>query len=98
MIPYLDDISVGLDDKDRKLKKGTTDIRAVEGRIEKMGGSAEKDFLNDLAIAILTLALLKVRTPTARQRMAGFEMMKRKGVLVTPSPGIAILSYVHGFP
>ena len=60
---YLDDISAGLEDKDRelktKLKKGIRDIRTVERRIEKMEDSAEKDVLNDFTIAIRTTALQK---------------------------------------
>jgi hypothetical protein len=58
---YLDDISVGLEDKDRKLKtklkKGIRDIRTVERRIGRMEDSAEKDVLNDFTIAIRTTAL-----------------------------------------
>jgi hypothetical protein len=60
---YLDGISVGLEDKDRKLKtkqkKGIRDIRTVERRIQKMEDSPEKDILNDLAIAVRTTALEK---------------------------------------
>jgi hypothetical protein len=60
---YLDDISVGLEDKDRKLKtklkNGIRDIRTVERRIEKMEDSAEKDVLNDFTIAVRTTALQK---------------------------------------
>jgi hypothetical protein len=60
---YLDDISIGLADKDRKLKtelkKGIRDIRTVERRIEKMEDSAEKGVLNDFTIAIRTTALQK---------------------------------------
>jgi hypothetical protein len=60
---YLDDISAGLEDRDRalktKLKKGIRDIRTVEGRVEKMEDGAEKDVLNDFTIAVRTTALQK---------------------------------------
>ena len=60
---YLDDISVGLEDRDRKLKtklkNGIRDIRIVERRIQKMEDSEEKDVLNDLTIAVRTTALHK---------------------------------------
>jgi hypothetical protein len=58
---YLDDISIGLEDKDRKLKtklkKGIRDIRTVERRIGKMEDSPEKDILSDFTTAIRTTAL-----------------------------------------
>jgi hypothetical protein len=60
---YLDDISMGLEDRDRslktKLKKGIRDIRTVERRVEKMEDGAEKDVLNDFTIAVRTAALQK---------------------------------------
>lgn len=60
---YLDDISKGLEDRDRKLKtklkKGIRDVRTVERHIEKVEDSAEKDVLNDLAMAVRTTALEK---------------------------------------
>lgn len=60
---YLDDISTGLEDRDRalktKLKKGIRDIRTVERRVEKMEDGAEKDVLNDFTIAVRTTALQK---------------------------------------
>lgn len=60
---YLDDISMGLADKDRKLKtklkKGIRDIRTLERRIEKMEDSADRDVLNDFTIAVRTTALQK---------------------------------------
>lgn len=60
---YLDDISVGLEDKDRKLKtklkKGIRDIRTVERRIEKLEAGREKDILSDFTTAIRATALQK---------------------------------------
>lgn len=60
---YLDDISKGLEDRDRKLKtklkKGIRDIRTVEGRIERMEDGGEKDVLNDLAMTVRTTSLEK---------------------------------------
>lgn len=58
---YLDDISVGLEDKDRKLKtklkKGVRDIRTVERRVEKLEDGKEKDILSDFTTAIRTSGL-----------------------------------------
>ncbi len=62
---YLDEVSQGLEEEDRKLKtklkKEIRDIRTVERRIEKMESNLEtdreKDILKDFTIAIRTVGL-----------------------------------------
>jgi hypothetical protein len=60
---YLDDISKGLEERDRKLKtnlkKGIRNIRTVEKRLQRMEDNPNKDALADLTQAVRTAALTR---------------------------------------
>ena len=64
---YLDGISQGLQEADRKLKtelkKGIRDIRRVERDIEHIQPPAEREIFSDLALTIRTTALAKSVSP-----------------------------------